>query len=892
MDLFLLHFLLLVWLSLGAARQLTDRLGDILLAAALLAWGNVVATSLLLSGFNLLGDGAWFLGVSGLLAGLTCLGLQRLVPAPSAGPSEPPGPSRWLVGVLAPILTLLAGACFALVYAYEPNNADSLSYHLPRAMYYLGQGSLNHFDVADPRQTQLPFNYNLLQLFVLVHGAPLPCLNFINLCAWSAGGIALYRLGLLCGAEASPTLLISLLTLVTTGVIAQAATTTPELAVGVALLCAAMFFLRWRQDRLSRNAWLAGLAASLAMGSDLRAALLFIAGASGWLLWVRRRPDARSVLRPWRAPLLLATGLALPFAVINLANGELGFAVFGRPADIPGRDFWTGWWPWQAPGSSVLLNEDNAGFGLTGLLFLLGAGYLARCRRDVSSWLVWGALAWVAGVLICHRLSLRPRDFTPALLLAAPAVASLLGTAAFSRRAGRGLLAMVALTALWSTGVYLLKNTSRPLAPMLHASFVPPGVPNLPLLVEHRMTGQPWVNVDTDAADESIFPFMSRGRGQRFTSRSTLEPGAYNLLSRPAAGRNATWSTLDQTPAYVLVPVESKRTAGVEFLATIGAGSAARDYLGLGPHPGETTPISSNRTLLVTLYRMAGSKELVRIKLAGLNPADQAHLVVALQHDDGSNNHVATITADGETTVAITRPFRVLVFRAVDSGTGADIGSAGLEHQANSTTEAKPLDPTRASSISSLFVTDIVLSRSHGGIVCEGLLPVEGPFPQWDIPYIRWAREPLVRLHLPPTEGFTRLQLAFSFRLHVRQRGQVALYFNGQLVRHYTLEGQLNWVDETLDLPPQAGANILEFRDATHKTGPDWAEYLERYPDVKNHLLSANLPLEPGAESHFENKGRAEGRTVKMRELPELEPAYQSYYFMFRKLRLEGFKAP
>jgi hypothetical protein len=228
MDLFLLHSLLLVWLSLGAARQLTDRLGDLLLAAALLAWGNLVATSLLLSGFHLLGDRAWFLGVSGLLAGLTCLGLRRLAPAAAAVTPEPPGPSRWLVGVFVPILTVLAGACFALAYAYEPSNADSLAYHLPRAMYYLGQGSLAHFDASDLRQTQLPFNYNLLQLFVLVHGAPLPCLNFLNLCAWGVGGIALYRLGRLCGAEPNATLLTSGLVLGTTGVLAQATTTTPE----------------------------------------------------------------------------------------------------------------------------------------------------------------------------------------------------------------------------------------------------------------------------------------------------------------------------------------------------------------------------------------------------------------------------------------------------------------------------------------------------------------------------------------------------------------------------------------------------------------------------------------------------------------------------------------
>ncbi len=890
MDLFFLHCLLLIWLTLGAVRQLTLRIGDRLLAAALIGWGNIVTTGLLLSAVHQLGERAWFLGVSGLLAVLTFLGLRGLAPPSAAGEPERTGPNRWLVSAFVLTFALLAWACFRLAWTYAPGDADSLAYHLPRAMYYLGQGSLAHFDAADLRQTQLPFNYNLLQLVALIYEAPLQSLNFLGLCAWGVGGIAIHRLCRLCGIGANASLITCWLALVTTGVLAQSFATTPELAVGAALLCAAVFFLHWKRSRQTRDALLAALAVGLAAGSDLRAALLFIGGSLGWLLWTSRQPDARSILQTWRAPLLLAAGLALPFVAFNLAKGELGLAVLGRLADSPARDFWTGWWPLRPPEPGVPLNEDNAGFGLTALLFVLGAGYCVRRLRPAYGWLVWTALAWIAVVLLCHRLSLRPRDFTPALLLLSPCAACLIG--AVSRLVGRLVLAAVALTALWSAGVYLLKNTSRPLEPLLNSSFVPPGLPSLPLLVEHRMTSQPRVNVDTDATDERIFPFMTHGHGQRFTSRHMLDPEAYNLLSRPTMGRNAAYSTLDQTPAYVMVPMETKRTAGVEFLATVGSGASARDYLGLAPRTGDTAPITSNRTLLVTVYREPGPQERIRIQLAGLNPGDQAHLAVELLHDDRTTTALVNIPTDGETMVAITRPFRLLVFRAVDTNTGAEIGRAVIGHLALAATNAKPRDPTMPSNARPLFVTDLVLPGDTSLIACDGLLPTEGPFPQWNIPYIRWAREPVVRLKIPPLKGLARLQLSFSFRLHVRNEGQVELFFNDTLVKHYALEGQMNWVDETLDLIPRAGTNVLEFRDATHKIAPDWADYLERYPDVKNYLLSANIPLESGAASHFETNGRAEGRTVKTRETPELEPAYESYYFMFRNLRLEGFKAP
>ena len=60
MYLFLLHCLILLGASLGAARHLVARTVDRFLATAQLGWGNIVVTCLLLSVLHRLGEADWF----------------------------------------------------------------------------------------------------------------------------------------------------------------------------------------------------------------------------------------------------------------------------------------------------------------------------------------------------------------------------------------------------------------------------------------------------------------------------------------------------------------------------------------------------------------------------------------------------------------------------------------------------------------------------------------------------------------------------------------------------------------------------------------------------------------------------------------------------------------
>ena len=831
MELFLIHCLGLFWLSIGASRQLVKRVTDQLLAAALLAWGNITATSLLLSWAHRLSDPTWFLSLSLIIAAMTCLLLIRTKPELSTA-SAKPAESRangWLLLVFVDTIVPMVLANLAIAYTYQPNHTDALSWQLPRALYYLGQNNLGHFVAADPRQIYLPFNFNLLQLFGLIYSPPLQCLNFFNLLSWIISGLAIYRLCRQLSGGVNVSLLTTWLALTAPLILTGATSSIPELASGAALACAGVFTLKWQRSGQQRHAVLAGLALGLAAGSSL---LLFfltpiLIFGTGRLL----RKQA-NLMRNWVLPMALTIGISTPFAVINLVE------------------------------TGKLLEPTLV---------------LAQCRS--AGW----------------------KEFLPLLLILSPSVAMLFEMLAGYSRFRRGACWTVglalALGASWGTANNLLLNSSQPLAPLLQGGLVPSGQPTLPLLLEFRIKDQPLININTDGANECIFPIMAKGHQQRFTSHSQGVPTAYNIFSRARLSRNLSYKNTNGLPSYILLPIPAKRSAGVEFLAEVGNGQQARDYFGLAAQAGELKPLDANRNLLITLYNISeptAQTTTTRITVAGLNLEDQARLIVSKENTEyGRTTPLATFYKSGVTHVLIDRPFAHLLFKVVDDSNSSEIGIASLPFLPTAAESRAMIDSLQPTSASSIFVADAIALRNSNIIADTGLLPIEGPFFHWDLPYrFRWAKQPSVRLTIPKIPNLARLVLSFSVQPQVRHEAELDVLFNGKLVAHYQLTARTVWMDQTLELVPQAGINVLELNDATFTKEPDWMDYLARYPDVKNYLETNKLPIEAGARDHFASKGQAEGRTLRMRATNRLESPPESYYFIYRSIRLEGFTQP
>lgn len=946
MALFLAHSFLLLGLAWLTASRLLRSLPERIVATLIIAWGNLVAVSLLLASIGRLGEPAWFFRTSLILAILALWAVRRVhqVPAEHSLPRD--APDRGLL--IGFVLTLLPIVWIALRLAatYEPNNYDSLTYHLPRVMYYLGQGDLSHFDTGNPRQTYFPFNYNLLQLAGLIYGPPVQVVNFINLAAWIGTGFALYQLSRLAALNANAALAGTWFALTATQVLAQATATTNDLPTGAGLLAALLFALRWRLHRLRRDAFLAGLAAGLTAGAKLT--VVFFLPAGGLLVlffaWQHWRHGAIKPfllgVRDWLLPATLAALFAAPFAAINLAEkGEWINKTYDFTRNIP-FTFASAWQTAQAYLVQLFLeplhrftfdlqftaelntwgqktffphwnsayafsplylfppdlNEDHVWFGFTGPVILLAAIFCVFCCRRERlpiAWLAWLGLGWFATYFLLNKWSLyNQRYFVPAILVLAPCLSATLDAGWHHprlRSITRNFSLLLAACSLWLAGIYFFNNTSRPYAALWAGEPPPPALPTLPPLMVQRLAGEPRINIDTTDGNERTFLFMLLGKHQQFTSFDRTDPTAYNLFSHWGFVRKVAYNNIEQLSSYTIVPFPSKRTAGVEFLGTIGSGQPALDYYGLAAHP-ETLPATeSNRNVMVVFYygpREPGRYAKLRIKTAGLNAADQARLSVGVDYADGSSEILATFTTNGEAWASVTRPFKRFTVQVNDQANDAELGKSEVPHltREDPPDVEAPLDPT------SVFSAELITPNPPAQIITSGLAPAEGPYPQWDLPIIRWAKAPVLRLEIPPQKHLDRIEFGFDLRLHTRESAQFDVLLNGEIVATYDWANRTGWFIRRLTLTAQSDQpNVIEIRNVVLGTEPDWLGYLERYPDIKAYVLAQKIPLEQGAREHYEAFGRKENRVLNLKRQVVTIPGDPLYY-MFRTLRVNGYR--
>lgn len=285
---------------------------------------------------------AWAAGVAALTEGVSLFGALRFWPVLlawltvdvalalmvwRAWAARPPWPrpecGTVFVCVVAGALGLLLALALAAAMFAPPNTADVLSYHLPRQLMWLQQGSVRHFVTADDRALMMPPLAEMIQAHAMLLSGGDWWANLPQWLAYALGTGVTSLLALELGASRRGQWLAALVFATLPMAYLEASSAKNDLLVAVWLAMLAWSALRIaRSERAPTAEWLAaGAALGLALATKTTA---FVFGAPVLVVLV---PAARRHVRG----ALLLTAVVLLLAGPHWARN---FAWYGTPLGI------------------------------------------------------------------------------------------------------------------------------------------------------------------------------------------------------------------------------------------------------------------------------------------------------------------------------------------------------------------------------------------------------------------------------------------------------------------------------------------------------------------------------------------------------------------------------
>jgi len=258
--------------------------------------------------------------------------LAPLVPPPQLAFAtiENPKVARFLKWFFLITLGLFFLISLAIAMSVYPDNADSMIYRLPRAVWYVSHGNLLHpFTSPDNRLVYYPLDGVLLYVPLVLYGLPGTFHSIPSLIAWCVVVYGAYRMARELGADKLIALFTAWLVGLTPSILAQATSTNDEIIAAAVLLCGLFMGWRWLVSGQRRYFFMAGLAVSLSAGTKLHIVFLLpIIGIAFLIaLWVVAK-NATVVRRWWHAiggktavlTLLMMAVLFSPFLFYNYAS--------------------------------------------------------------------------------------------------------------------------------------------------------------------------------------------------------------------------------------------------------------------------------------------------------------------------------------------------------------------------------------------------------------------------------------------------------------------------------------------------------------------------------------------------------------------------------------------
>ena len=193
-----------------------------------------------------------------------------------------------LAVLVVSVIVMLFGVCF-LDAILPITNADAADYHVLRSIFWLINGNVNHFPIADVRALCLPINSELLYAWMILFTKKIVFIGFVSLAGYSIAIISIW--GLMSGYCVRKRLwTIGILSSLASVIIQLSGTETDVFVSGLVLSSMFIYKSALMQDEKSINPklFMASLAYALAVGTKTPAIMAIPAIAVFFLFYGNR----------------------------------------------------------------------------------------------------------------------------------------------------------------------------------------------------------------------------------------------------------------------------------------------------------------------------------------------------------------------------------------------------------------------------------------------------------------------------------------------------------------------------------------------------------------------------------------------------------------------------
>ena len=96
----------------------------------------------------------------------------------------------------------------------------------------------------------------------------------------------------------------------------------------------------------------------------------------------------------------------------------------------------------------------------------------------------------------------------------------------------------------------------------------------------------------------------------------------------------------------------------------------------------------------------------------------------------------------------------------------------------------------------------------------DGIMPIEGPYPQWNLPRVRWGIYPATRLHVQCSQAGD-YRLILDMRRSDDPRQAITVSINGQTTITHHFTEAFEFQSLSVEMKLKAGDNTIELRYAS-----------------------------------------------------------------------------